>query len=482
MEFLIHGLLESAQDDNYSVEITENRVKEIIDSKCNIFKETQQVFYRGDFKMDKDCYLVNSNKTVTRMQFDFNYLTTEFVSSDLWKEKGLPLKKHSLNLSCSKDTTNVFGNEAYTVIPFDNAKLVRVKYLFGNYVTDRLKEEGFISQPSSIAEYLKMLLGNKTITLDNARECIKELDDIFKTDLDKYDDYYGKLGLTIKDGMKKHNMTFTEYMEYLFAPESYVIDIYDESFRTNHNYSYWTNSPVLLLKNSVYDKIKSELVSETLKKSKEVNGKAGLKIIDDKYVIYNGGQIRVRKFIKNNLPDNINIGDLQMGEYISYNGKTYTYEDFILTFIKPSLNETLYDTDTGVWWGKKGAGILPYCKETKRFLISFRSDEVLEPHTWGIWGGKIDDDEDPKIAAMREIHEESGYDGKVILIDSYVFEDENFKYYNFIGLVEEEFTPILDWETENYKWMTFEELLELQPKHFGLEALIKNNYKQLKNL
>ena len=38
------------------------------------------------------------------------------------------------------------------------------------------------------------------------------------------------------------------------------------------------------------------------------------------------------------------------------------------------------------YWGKKGAGILPICKETKRLLVPFRSGYVLEPHTWGVWG------------------------------------------------------------------------------------------------
>jgi 8-oxo-dGTP pyrophosphatase MutT (NUDIX family) len=146
------------------------------------------------------------------------------------------------------------------------------------------------------------------------------------------------------------------------------------------------------------------------------------------------------------------------------------------------LNEVLYNTNTGLWWGKRGAGVLLYCDKTKRFLISYRSEYVLEPHTWGIWGGKIDEDENPREAVMREIEEETGYMGNVDLIDSYVFKDKNFKYYNFIGIVENEFKPILDRETENYKWVTFDELIKIKPKHFGLAALIENNLNQLKSL
>jgi len=152
------------------------------------------------------------------------------------------------------------------------------------------------------------------------------------------------------------------------------------------------------------------------------------------------------------------------------------------TKFKDFIKETLYNTDTGFWWGKKGAGVLPYCTNTKRFLISYRSADVLEPHTWGVWGGKIDDDENPQEAVIREIQEETGYEGEVTLLDSYVFKDKNFKYYNFIGIIENEFKPILDWETENYKWMSFDDLLILEPKHFGLKALIENDYEQLKSL
>jgi hypothetical protein len=33
-------------------------------------------------------------------------------------------------------------------------------------------------------------------------------------------------------------------------------------------------------------------------------------------------------------------------------------------------------------WGTIGAGIVPYCKETNKFLVGLRSDYVLESDTW----------------------------------------------------------------------------------------------------
>ena len=146
------------------------------------------------------------------------------------------------------------------------------------------------------------------------------------------------------------------------------------------------------------------------------------------------------------------------------------------------------------YWGKKGAGILPICIETKRLLIPFRSGQVLEPNTWGVWGGKIDLGEDDEFertlsvdasveaAAKREFIEETEYNGDIKLIPAYVYRDGSFAYHNFFGLVDYEFVPELNWETESYKWMTYEELKALPKKHFGLVALLKNSSKELEAL
>jgi hypothetical protein len=51
-----------------------------------------------------------------------------------------------------------------------------------------------------------------------------------------------------------------------------------------------------------------------------------------------------------------------------------------------------YDNDSDEkFWGNLGAGILPISR-TGRILIAYRSLDVNEPHTWGIFGGKLDED------------------------------------------------------------------------------------------
>ena len=143
-----------------------------------------------------------------------------------------------------------------------------------------------------------------------------------------------------------------------------------------------------------------------------------------------------------------------------------------------------FDNDNGEsFWGNLAAGVLPYCEKTQRVLLNYRSEYVNEPHTWGIWGGKLDGDEDIKDAVIREFYEESNFNDDIKLIDAFIFKSGGgFEYYNFIGIIENEFTPELDWESENFKWVTIEELYEQDNLHFGLETLLKESKNIIENL
>ena len=143
------------------------------------------------------------------------------------------------------------------------------------------------------------------------------------------------------------------------------------------------------------------------------------------------------------------------------------------------------------YWGTAGAGIIPVAEDTGRFLIPRRSREVNEPGTWGTIGGKLDaidadyDDEDwdewadtkledPEDAALREFEEETCQCLALELVPLLVFQDAEvgFTYYNFLGLVKHEFDPCINWETDEWVWLTLDQLLDLEPKHFGLEAVL----------
>ena len=140
----------------------------------------------------------------------------------------------------------------------------------------------------------------------------------------------------------------------------------------------------------------------------------------------------------------------------------------------------------GNFWGTVGAGLLPVCSSTGRILLGLRSKYVNEPETWAGFGGKLDDMEtnDPQEAAKQEFMEETGYDGDINLITSYVFrtQDKRFTYHNFIGVLEHEFEPRLNWETDSSKWVTFEEMMKISPKHFGLKELLKNDIQTIEKI
>jgi len=147
-----------------------------------------------------------------------------------------------------------------------------------------------------------------------------------------------------------------------------------------------------------------------------------------------------------------------------------------------------YDNTSGDnFWGNVGAGVLPICIKTKRILMQFRSVEVNEPFTFGVIGGKLDEENETQSnieeVVEREFQEETSCKSNFKkLIPSFIYNSPNntFTYYNFIGLLEEEFEPIPDWETDYFQWMSYDEFMECQNKwHFGLVNLYKNDSKTI---
>jgi 8-oxo-dGTP pyrophosphatase MutT (NUDIX family) len=124
------------------------------------------------------------------------------------------------------------------------------------------------------------------------------------------------------------------------------------------------------------------------------------------------------------------------------------------------------------FFGAAGAGCIFFARSTGRILIAHRSQAVEQPGTWGGWGGAINRGEDPEQAVRREVGEETGYHGHYDLIPLYVFKKDTFRYYNYMIEVEEEFRPVLDWETQGYEWCEWGDWP--QPLHFGLIALLSD--------
>lgn len=135
---------------------------------------------------------------------------------------------------------------------------------------------------------------------------------------------------------------------------------------------------------------------------------------------------------------------------------------------------------------KYAAGVLPYCINTNRFLISKRGPHLEnEPNKWCIYGGKANIGEGPWETAVREFYEESGVIVPIKLTNEICTKNPDGKYYyNYIGLVEHEFKPIInkmtvDFEIEvtDFKWLTLEELLSFNKNklHWGLASFLKKH-------
>lgn len=141
--------------------------------------------------------------------------------------------------------------------------------------------------------------------------------------------------------------------------------------------------------------------------------------------------------------------------------------------------------ETG-FWGRQAAGCLILARQTGRLLLAHRSSEVLEPGTWGTWGGAMDGGETPVEAVTREIREETGYAGEFLVHPLAVFEHASgFRYHNMLAVVESEFEPECNWENQGGCWVDLEDLLggsaPTLPLHPGMHFLLKQSGAQLRD-
>lgn len=141
----------------------------------------------------------------------------------------------------------------------------------------------------------------------------------------------------------------------------------------------------------------------------------------------------------------------------------FTYKNFY---------EAIHDGDSRKYWGEEAAGCVFIAKDTGRLLFAHRSNNVdYEPNTWAGWGGKIDNEESPAQAVQREVEEETGVSGDYKINHIWTYENGDFKYYNYIVIVPYEFTPKLNWENNDSKWVEYGNWP--QPFHYGMTALFE---------
>ena len=115
--------------------------------------------------------------------------------------------------------------------------------------------------------------------------------------------------------------------------------------------------------------------------------------------------------------------------------------------------------------GKKiAAGIIPIHPPSGRVLMIRRGMDQSQPNTWSFFGGKFDEeDKNPKDTAKREFKEESGLDNIKYQISTkpiYVNDNNHMRFYNYVGLFDEQFVPNLEKEDEakDYGWFNLDAL------------------------
>lgn len=105
------------------------------------------------------------------------------------------------------------------------------------------------------------------------------------------------------------------------------------------------------------------------------------------------------------------------------------------------------------------SGGLFISKNTRRFLFLLRT-QGRTAGTWGFVGGKKEpSDNTPYDALMREIKEEVSNTPeieKVIPLELFTSNDQNFQYNTYALIVENEFIPVLNEEHAGYAWCSYD--------------------------
>ena len=176
---------------------------------------------------------------------------------------------------------------------------------------------------------------------------------------------------------------------------------------------------------------------------------------------------------------NVNEGIDALSSFGKFVGKVYEEDNSAPTFNNFVARVT--DANDPV---KLAAGILPICKNTGKILMMKRADNMPQGGTWAGVGGKLEQkngetEENILDVAKREFTEETACKDYYSVIPSYVYISPNgaFKYYNFIGLFDDEFEPVLNPENSDAKWMSLEEIggMNKDDIHFGIRALFMND-------
>jgi 8-oxo-dGTP pyrophosphatase MutT (NUDIX family) len=121
------------------------------------------------------------------------------------------------------------------------------------------------------------------------------------------------------------------------------------------------------------------------------------------------------------------------------------------------------------------SGGLFLAEDTRRFLLLMRTHEKTLG-TWGLVGGKKEPTDTTVVDSLyREIQEEVGATPKikkVIPLELFISNDNNFQYNTYVLIVEKEFIPVLNFEHSGYAWCNYD--CWPKPLHQGVKNSLNN--------
>jgi 8-oxo-dGTP pyrophosphatase MutT (NUDIX family) len=121
------------------------------------------------------------------------------------------------------------------------------------------------------------------------------------------------------------------------------------------------------------------------------------------------------------------------------------------------------------------SGGLFLARDTRRFLFLLRT-QGKTAGTWGLVGGRKEPTDATAFEALsREIQEEVGATPKIkkiIPLELFTSNDQNFQYNTYVLMIDREFIPTLNEEHSGYAWSGFDQWPK--PLHQGVKNSFNN--------
>lgn len=121
------------------------------------------------------------------------------------------------------------------------------------------------------------------------------------------------------------------------------------------------------------------------------------------------------------------------------------------------------------------SGGLFLARDTGRFLLLLRT-QGKTAGTWGLVGGKKEPGDITALDTLtREIQEEVGKTPaikKIVPLELFTSNDQNFQYNTYVLIVDREFVPVLNNEHSGYAWCNMD--CWPRPLHQGVKNSVSN--------